>query len=141
MENKILTIRVKQKKLSKGLQQLAMRHGFKWNDGICKVRDCGENPHYLQFDFPNGTITYLFEHAEPADFIQFKDSYEIENEFDNPPELIALKRAFQRYQKEIETVGEPLPMEKPKPVYYTWKKKKGEAIQHFHNMKKCIDEI
>jgi hypothetical protein len=140
---RILTVRIQNKNLGKALQKLILRYGFKWNDGICKVRDCGENPFFLKIDFPNGTMEYFseFRSEDVGEYIQFKDSYEVENDFDNPKEVLAFKAALQRYQKTFDTVGEPMEKEKPKVKYFTWVKKKGEGIQKFSNMLKSVDDI
>jgi hypothetical protein len=128
--------------LGKGIQKIALRHGFRWNDGICKVRDCGENPFFMQINFTEGTMKYIAGFNYDGEYIEFKDSYEIESEFENPPEVMALKRAFQRYAKEwIEEIKPVRKTKKIKPKYKTWVKQKGVAIQHFHNMIKCVDDI
>lgn len=141
MNNKTLTIKIKKPALCKGIQKLALRHGFKWKNGICKVVDCGENPCFLQINFPAGTLEYFAEFNYDGEYIQFKDSYEIENEFDQPAEVIALKNAFIRYARRLEVHQGPKPETKPKVKYGTWKKEKGVPIQHFHNIMNCVDDI
>lgn len=117
MPNKIVTIRVQNKRIGAQIQKLCFRYGFKWNDGLASVRDCGENKNFfLEIDFSEGTIKYLAPFMEPEIFVAFKNNYDLENEFDVPDEIKAFKDALIRNRKEL-TVQNVSVNESPKPKY------------------------
>lgn len=127
MANKIVTIRVQNKRLGAQIQKLCFRYGFKWNDGFASVRDCGENKNFfLEIDFSEGKIKYLAPFMEPETFVAFKPNYDLENEFDIPAEIKAFKDALIRNRKEL-TIPATVEKETPKVKYPVVIMKKGET--------------
>lgn len=125
--DKIITIRVQNKRIGVLIQKLCFRYGFVWNDGFGSVRDCGENKNFfLEINFSKGTIKYLAPFMEPESFVAFQNNFDLENEFDIPAEIKAFKDALIRNRKEL-TIPNVVEKKTPQPKYPVVIKKRGDS--------------